>query len=304
MFYMGTEIMIDMYKNKSNNNYDYMNSTTNRTCKGKCVNYKATKPTNRGGRYAVGQVRCQTCDIYLIPQGVKDKRYCKCCNYRVRTKPRNSLYKEKYHNKINELQKSTIKQVSTNKDLELDKILKKHIEQNFEDSKKHTPIYEEIDDSVKTYYEFKEFLDYTMKLQSNYQLVMLKELLEYGPLHKGEISESLAYFNNKDSSDINVVKLFFNVSVYKILLKYEIVTMKDTKTYPHIPLFSLNVKFTNNEKLWMIEDIVKRLIKYNQEQNIPDNEFPNADNMGNISWDTSKKNLVINYKPNNSEAES
>ena len=129
-------------------------------------------------------------------------------------------------------------------------------------------------------------------------------MLEQGPLHKGKISESLAYFNNKDSSDINVVKSFFNVPVYKVLLKHEIVTMKDTKTDPSIPLFSLNVKFTDNEKLSMLEDIVNQLVKYNQEQDIPDNEFPNADNMGNIFWDTSERNLVKNYKPNNSETES
>ena len=174
---MGTEIMIDMYKNKSVDKYDHMNKSSNRICKGKCINYKATRPTNGGSRYAVGQVRCQICEIYLIPQGVKDNRYCKCCNYRVRTKPRNSAYKEKYYNKINELQESTIQQVPTNKDLESDRILKKHIEQNFEDDKKHTPIYEEIDNSVKTYYEFKEFLESTMKLQSNYQLVMLKRIV-------------------------------------------------------------------------------------------------------------------------------
>lgn len=296
--------MIDTYKNKSSNNYDHMNSSSNRICKNKCINYKATRPTNGGSRYVAGQVRCQTCEIYLVPQGVKDGRFCKCCNYRVRTKPRNSAIKERYRENIKKLHESTTEQESTNNDLKVGESSEENIEQNYDDNKKHTPIYEEIDDLIKTYYEFKEFLDSTMKLQSNYQLVMLKELLEYGPLHKGEISESLAYFNNKNSSDINVVKSFFVVPVYKVLLKHKIVTMKNTKTYPHIPLFSLNVKFTDNEKLSMLEDLIERLVKYNQEHDIPDNEFPNADNRGNIFWDTFERNLIINYKPNNSEAES
>ena len=64
-------------------------------CKGICEQYKARKPTS-GGRYASGQVRCQVCEIYLIPDGAKDGK-CRCCNYNVRSKPRNKLYKEKYH---------------------------------------------------------------------------------------------------------------------------------------------------------------------------------------------------------------
>ena len=45
-------------------------------CKGICEQYKALKPTS-GGRYASGQVRCQVCEIYLIPDGAKDGK-CRC----------------------------------------------------------------------------------------------------------------------------------------------------------------------------------------------------------------------------------
>ncbi len=294
--------MIDIFKNKHVESHDHMNSSSNRTCKGKCIKYKAKKPTN-GSRYASGQVRCQICEIYMIPQGAKDNRFCKCCNYRVRTKPRNSLMKERYKEKISEQQKSNIKQEDNDEDWRLEESTKENIKQNLGNHKKQTPIYEEVDESIKTYYEFKEFLDSIMKLKSNYQLVMLKELLEYGSLHKGEISESLAYFNNKDSTNIDVVKSFFNVPIYDILLKHGVIIVKDVKK-SQIPRYALNVKLTDNEKLSMLDDVTNRLVKYNQEQNIPDNEFPNANNMNNILWDNSQNEFKINHKQNGTENES
>ena len=294
--------MIDIYKNKSIDSYDHMRSSSNRTCKGICVKFKAKKPAS-GSRYASGQVRCQKCEIYMVPQGVKDNIYCKCCNVRVRTKPRNSLMKERYNEKVSKQQNSKVKLGMDNEDCQLEKATNERIKQDSGNNKKSTPIYGEIDESIKTYYELKEFLNSSMKLQANYQLVMLKELLEYGRLHKGEIAESLAYFNNKDSSDINVVKQFFNVPVYNVLLNHELVTVVNATNYPHIPYFSLNVKFTDNQKISMLEDISNRLTKFNIDNNIPDNEFPNADNMGSINWDSNKK-LLINHKPTNSEAKS
>ena len=73
-------------------------------CKDKCTQYKAERPAN-GKRYASGQVRCQICEIYMTKQGCKDGKgnhvtkdtkelRCKCCNYHIRTKPRNRRYKE------------------------------------------------------------------------------------------------------------------------------------------------------------------------------------------------------------------
>ena len=58
------------------------------------------------GRYAAGQVHCQTCDIWMDYRGCnlkggspakKDSEglFCNCCNYRVRANPRNRIYKEK-----------------------------------------------------------------------------------------------------------------------------------------------------------------------------------------------------------------
>ena len=61
------------------------------TCKGVCTQYKATKPVGRIGRYATGQRRCQICVIYIKWEG----RYCPCCKYRLRTKPRKMKSKVK-----------------------------------------------------------------------------------------------------------------------------------------------------------------------------------------------------------------
>src|SRR6185312_13389486 len=72
-------------------------------CKGICVQYRAQKPVT-GGRYEAGQSRCQICEIFISEEGLAPGKndpmgepvYCKCCGYRVRTLPRNKVYKEKY----------------------------------------------------------------------------------------------------------------------------------------------------------------------------------------------------------------
>ena len=54
------------------------------TCKDICIRHKAQKPVG-SGRYAIGQKRCQICEIFLKWDGL----WCPCCGYRLRTKPRN-----------------------------------------------------------------------------------------------------------------------------------------------------------------------------------------------------------------------
>ena len=145
--------MIDIHKNR-HVIYDNM-SSLNRVCKGKCVNYKAKRPKT-GSRYTAGQVRCQICIIYLTSDGVRDNR-CKCCNSQVRTKPRNSLYKERFH-QARDKQNQEIKQTSSD-NWQLEKSTKEH-KQDLSNDKKSTPIYEKTDETVKTYYEFKEFFKF------------------------------------------------------------------------------------------------------------------------------------------------
>jgi hypothetical protein len=60
------------------------------TCKGICIRHKARKPVG-SGRYAVGQKRCQICELFIEWPGL----WCPCCGYRLRSKPRNLKYKTK-----------------------------------------------------------------------------------------------------------------------------------------------------------------------------------------------------------------
>lgn len=50
-----------------------------------CARYKVGKPSLGRGRYATGQKRCQTCEIFIQWDGLR----CPCCSYRLRLKPRN-----------------------------------------------------------------------------------------------------------------------------------------------------------------------------------------------------------------------
>ena len=80
----------------------------NRTCKEICKKHIVKKPTS-GSRYGSGQGRCQICDVWIDYRGAHTKDgspatkdsmgwFCNCCNYRVRQKPRNKIYKEKLRN--------------------------------------------------------------------------------------------------------------------------------------------------------------------------------------------------------------
>lgn len=75
------------------------------SCRGICGAYRVKKP-HGATRYGSGQGRCQICDVWIDHRGchVKDGSqaakdtigwFCNCCNYRVRQKPRNKIYKEK-----------------------------------------------------------------------------------------------------------------------------------------------------------------------------------------------------------------
>jgi hypothetical protein len=61
------------------------------TCKGICIRHRAQRPAASFGRYATGQKRCQVCSIFMKWGGL----WCPCCGCRVRTKPRNSKFKQR-----------------------------------------------------------------------------------------------------------------------------------------------------------------------------------------------------------------
>ncbi len=296
-----------------------MNNISKSRCTGKCLNFKAKRPQS-GSFYSSGNSRCNVCDIFVTPEGVRDGLFCSCCSIRVRTRPRKGTFKEKYLEQVKSLTKSESNQSSTDNDdsLEtnsskksddenwwLEDSTKQRIVEESDETKKSTPIYEEIDESVKTYHELKEFFESGIKPQANYQYVMLKELLECGRLHKGAIAESLAYFNNKNTADLETVKNYLKVSVYDVLLKHELATSDGE--YFGLPYYTLNVKLADFQRIELIEYLVNAITTYNKEHNIPENEFPNANNMGNIEWSDANikssskvqkiKNFVKNIPP-------
>lgn len=75
------------------------------TCNGICKKVQVKKPSGEG-RYSSGQAHCQICNTWIDHKGAHMKDgstatkdslgwFCNCCNYRVRQKPRNKVYKEK-----------------------------------------------------------------------------------------------------------------------------------------------------------------------------------------------------------------
>lgn len=60
------------------------------TCKGICIRHKAQTPLG-SGRYIMGQKRCQVCDIFMKWEAI----WCPCCGFKLRTRPRNSLFKKR-----------------------------------------------------------------------------------------------------------------------------------------------------------------------------------------------------------------
>ncbi|WP_316505610.1 hypothetical protein [Nitrosopumilus sp.] len=53
-------------------------------CKGICIRYKSGRPFGINSRYENGQKRCSICEIFINWDG----KYCPCCGYVLRTKPK------------------------------------------------------------------------------------------------------------------------------------------------------------------------------------------------------------------------
>ncbi len=60
-------------------------------CKGICHRYKAIKTGNQP-RYANGQKRCNTCEIFLY----WDSFWCPCCGAQLRNKPKDGKHRRKF----------------------------------------------------------------------------------------------------------------------------------------------------------------------------------------------------------------
>lgn len=65
-------------------------------CKKTCKKYIAINSDSTHARYAIGQKRCGTCEIFLIWDHDNN---CPCCGHKLRIKPKNARLKRQY-NKI------------------------------------------------------------------------------------------------------------------------------------------------------------------------------------------------------------
>ncbi len=85
-------------------------------CKGICPRYRA-KRKQREGYYSSGYKRCNICDVFMDWTG----KYCPCCGYQLRTKPRDRKLKERLNS---EKLKTSLIQASK-KELEVVVVAKK-----------------------------------------------------------------------------------------------------------------------------------------------------------------------------------
>ena len=65
-------------------------------CTGICIRHRAQRPADPFSRYATEQKRCQMYSVYIR----WDVLWCPCCGFRVRTRPRNSKFKQMKNNVI------------------------------------------------------------------------------------------------------------------------------------------------------------------------------------------------------------
>ncbi|MBM3904693.1 MAG: hypothetical protein FJ357_06135 [Thaumarchaeota archaeon] len=72
------------------------------TCNGICVRYKAAKQVGKD-RYALGQKRCNGCEIFISWDGL----WCPCCNYKLRSRPRSGHYKTRFIEQTKKLEINT-----------------------------------------------------------------------------------------------------------------------------------------------------------------------------------------------------
>lgn len=75
----------------------------NVACNNLCGRYKADidrRLFSKGiGIYMQGAIRCNTCNIFLKDEGIVENKYgnklCRCCKFRVTSKPRRTIAKNK-----------------------------------------------------------------------------------------------------------------------------------------------------------------------------------------------------------------
>ena len=64
-------------------------------CKRECQKYEAFNSDFTHARYAIGQKRCGTCELFLTWDL---DNHCPCCGHRIRLKPKNARLKRQFNN--------------------------------------------------------------------------------------------------------------------------------------------------------------------------------------------------------------
>ena len=223
----------------------------------------------------------------------KGSTYCKCCNFRVRTKPRGSLDKEKYYDQVSKKPNEfSIKQ----NELYVESELSENPQEEIKQEKKSTPIYDKI--SGKSYPELREFIEKEIRPQANYQYVLLKYLLSHVHAHKGEIAETLAFYNNKDFTNIYEVKKFLTVPVFDVLEKTGFITKSFQPLVPgdskiNVIKYHLDVNLNEYQSMYLDSVLEEKIQKYNNKYNI--STFDSVREFDDIDWYENKSLLEVKF---------
>ncbi len=193
------------------------------TCKMICNKFRVKKPAD-GGRYEAGQAYCLNCDTWIDYRGghMKDGSlaiedsvgwFCNCCNYRVRQKPRNKIYKEKLRDSIEK--EKTSEFLNSNKFFEINA---EKMNRLISDSlvlirKNNAGIYEKtlLEALMITDEEFEQLIPRLLRIDDIFEeeiqdgdevkKVLISDLFEK-PISNSEISENQNIKNEQSLSDI------------------------------------------------------------------------------------------------------
>ncbi|MBT5842729.1 MAG: EVE domain-containing protein [Thaumarchaeota archaeon] len=216
-------------------------------CSNICHHYSANKTVTSQG--VVDQYKCDVCSKYIFPGGIQSSqgvKKCRCCGG-------NLIY---------------IRTISDDSELPEKKTIS------------HSFTRETY--GMKTFSQFSDFLENEIHLQANYQLVVLKFMAGHKMSTKYEIAEELAYCNNKNFNDVQVVKDFCRVPVFDVLENRGFIKKIN---HDGDDQYVLNIQLNNLESDRVIEILEKKLNEYNLEHDIPENQYDDVLNPGNVVKD-------------------
>lgn len=210
-------------------------------CKDLCHLYKAPKTITAQG--VINQFKCNTCNQYIFPNGLKQhdgNKICICCG-------------------------NSVEYIESIKNDPGSKNIKKSIPTSFT---KQTF-------GKKTFEQFLEFIEDDIRLQANYQLVVLKLLIGSKISEKIDIAEELAYQNNKNFDDYDELQKFLSIPVYDVLENRGFIKKI---THENKEKYAINIEMNEFEISRSDEILEKKLRKFNLDHNIPENQFDSLTN--------------------------